>query len=393
MSQVTNLGFLRTRLDERLEQLNAAYRSVYGEDIKIDPDDQDGQWLGILAQTLSDLDSLGEVVYHSFNPQSATGLALSRLVTLNGIRRIKGTYSLTDVVLTGMQGVTVDKNSLIKDDVTGFKWATTSAITFGSSGTATVTVQAVDKGAIPAEAGNLIKIDTPVYGWQAVTNPNPAIVGRNEETDEQLRARRAQSTNTPAQCILDAVYGAIINLPEVRLARVYENDEDDPDPITGQAPHSIYCVVEGGTIADIGQVIWIKKTAGTTTIGDIAAPCVDSQGSPHYMNFSRPDYTDAYVKVTVTKKPGYPADGTARIKAALLEWAANGDTGDAASGLNIGESLEAPRLYTPVNTVPFHKINSIRIGTAADPLTSDDIVVPFDGLCRLDASRIVVVEL
>ena len=89
MTQLTAQGFTRTRLDERLSQLQDAMRAIFGPNINLDPDTMDGQTLGIFAESTSNLDQLAEDVYHSFNPQSATGVALSRLVQLNGIRRIE----------------------------------------------------------------------------------------------------------------------------------------------------------------------------------------------------------------------------------------------------------------------------------------------------------------
>ncbi len=382
MTQVTSLGFLRTRLDERLEQLKADYRAIYGEDIQIEADDVDGEFLGLLAQAINDLDSLAEVVYNSLNPQSATGLAQSRLVQLNGIRRIPGIFSFVDLTVTGQQGTFIPTNSIAKDAVTGAKWLTQSDVTLDATGLAVVTARAENLGAVGAVAGDITKMDTPVFGWQTVINVSPATPGRDEETDEELRVRRTKSTNTPAQTIVDAVYGAIANLPGVRLARVYENDEDTVD-VNGQPAHSIYCVVEGGVVADIAQIIWLKKTAGTTTIGDLPTTVYDSQGLAHVINLTRPDYSDAYITVHVTKHPGYPSDGEARIKQALVDYGLT---------LEIGVDLEQPRLYTPINTVKNHKITDVFIGTAPAPATANDIVVPFDGLARIDASRIVVIE-
>lgn len=382
MTQVTSLGFLRTRLDERLEQLKASYRAIYGEDISIEPDDMDGQFLGILSERLSDLDQLAEDIYNSFNPQLATGVSQSRLVQLNGIRRIAGTYSTADLTLNGTPGVTVPAGSLVKSTVDNTSWATTANATFDGNGLATVTAKCTTLAAVAASAGTLTKIDTPLYGWFSATNANAATVGRAEETDEELRTRRKGSTNTPALCIVDAVYGGIMNLSGVRLSRVYENATNTVDA-NGQAAHSIYCVVEGGVQADIAALIWKKKTAGTTTIGAVSTVVNDSQGLPHTVKFSRPNYTDIYITVNVTKRAGYPTDGAARIKAALVAYGLT---------LNIGEPSLDSRLYTPVNTIPNHFITSIYQGTAANPNTANNITPTFDGLIRIDASRIVVNE-
>ena len=382
MTTVSALGFLRTRLDERLAQLVADYQSIFGSDIQVNPDDLDGQLLGIFSERLSDVDQLAEDTYNSLNPNTASGVALSRLVQFNGIRRQAGSYSSADLSLTGTPGVTVPAGSLVKSTVDNSTWSTQNDVTFDGNGLATVTAKCTVMDAVYASAGTLTKIDTPIYGWFTSTNALAAVVGAAEETDEALRARRKGATNTPAQCITDAVYGALTNLSGVRVARVYENYSDSVDA-NGQAPHSIYCVVEGGSVADIAAVIWKKKTAGTTMIGSVSQTVVDSQGFNQTVKFSRPTYVNAYITVNVTKRPGYPTDGTARIKAALVAYGLT---------LNIGDPLLNGRLYTPVNLVPNHAITSILVGTSASPSTEGNLTSGFNQLVSIDPSRIVVVE-
>ena len=382
MTTVSALGFLRTRLDERLAQLKADYQSIFGSDIQIEPDDMDGQLLGIFSERLSDLDQLAEDTYNSLNPNTAAGVALSRVVQFNGIRRQAGSYSSADLSLTGTPGVTIPTGSLVKSTVDNSTWSTQNDVTFDGNGLATVTAKCTLMAATYASAGTLTKIDTPIYGWFTATNALAAVVGKAEETDEELRIRRKAATNTPAQCILDAVYGAITNLAGVQVARVYENYSDAVDE-NGQAPHSIYAVVEGGTAADIAAVIWKKKTAGTTMIGSVSQPVVDSQGFTQTVKFSRPTYVNAYIVVNVTKRPGYPTDGAARIKTALTNYGLT---------LTIGEPLLNSRLYTPANTIPNHYITSIWVGTAAGPTTEANVTAAFDQLVSIDPSRIVVNE-
>lgn len=382
MTTVSALGFLRTRLDERLAQLKADYQSIFGSDIQVEPDDMDGQLLGIFSERLSDLDQLAEDTYNSLNPNTAAGVALSRVVQFNGIRRQAGSYSSADLSLTGTPGVTVPAGSLVKSTVDNTIWATQNDVIFDGNGLATVTAKCTVMAATYASAGTLTKIDTPIYGWFTTTNALAAVVGKTEETDEELRIRRKAATNTPAQCILDAVYGAITNLSGVRVARVYENYSDAVDG-NGQAPHSIYAIVEGGTAADIAAVIWKKKTAGTTMVGALSQSVVDSQGFTQTVKFSRPTYVNAYIVVNVTKRPGYPTDGTARIKTALTNYGLT---------LTMGEPLLNSRLYTPANTIPNHYITSIWVGTSAGPTTEANVTAAFDQLVSIDPSRIVVNE-
>ena len=381
MTQLSSQGFTRTRLDERLTALQEAMRAIFGPTLNLDPDTMDGQALGIYAESISNLDQLAEDVYHSFNPQSATGVALSRLVQLNGIRRIEGTYSTVTLRCVGSQGTVIPAGSLVKSTATNATFETTEEAVIPASGEIDVAARSAVKGALLAPAGTLTKIDTPIFGWQTATNLLDAAPGRNEETDEQLRLRRRASTSTPGQAIVDAMYGALTNIPEVRQAKVYENDQDVIDA-NGLPPHSIYCIVEGGADADILDTIWLKKTAGTTTHGTTAGQVTDSMGNPHTLNFSRPTDVNVWVTVNLHTRPGWPTDGAQRITNALTAWAV--------ANQSIGEEVIHSRLFDPVNSIPGHSIDSLYIGTAANPAGTANIAVPFDGLARFDSTRIVV---
>lgn len=381
MTQLTSQGFTRSRLDERLAALQAAVQAIFGNDINLDPDSIDGQTLGIFAESTSNLDQLAEDVYHSFNPQSATGVALSRLVQLNGIRRIEGTYSTATIRCVGSEGTVIPAGSLVKSTATNATFATLVDTTIDGTGQVDIAAQASVKGAVLAPAGTLTKIDTPLYGWQTATNIIDAVPGRDEETDEQLRIRRKASTSTPTQSIVDGIYGSLSNISDVIQALVLENPLDTVDA-NGLPPHSIYCVVNGGTVQTILDTIWLKKSAGSTLVGTTSGTVTDSMNNPHTVKFSRPGPVNVYVTVNLHSKTGWPTDGVTRIKAALVAWAL--------ANQSIGEEVIQSRLFDPVNSVPGHSVDSLFIGTSAGPTGSANIAVPFDGLAVFDTARVVV---
>lgn len=381
MTAVTSTGFSRTRLDERLADLQDAMRAIFGPDINLDPDTLDGQTIGIFAEAISNLDQLAEDCYQSFNPQSASGLALSRLVQLNGIRRIAGAYSTATIRCVGTEGTIIPAGSLVSSPTTGVTFSTIADTTIPAAGQIDVEAKATEIGVKLAPASTLTKIDTPIYGWQTATNPTDAIPGRDEETDLALRIRRAASTATPSQSVLDGIYGAISNIAAVRQCRVFENDLDTTDS-RGLPPHSIYCVVEQGAAADIAAAIWQRKPTGATMVGTTSQSVTDTQGNPHTIKFSRPVDTNVYVVVNLTTRSGWPTDGAQRIKDALVAWAIAEQA--------IGEELIHSRLFSPINTVPGFAVDSLYIGTSPGPTGVANITVPFDGLARLDSSRITV---
>lgn len=382
MSEITTTGFVRTRLDERLANLIAAMQAIFGTDIDVSPESLDGQTLGIFSESISNLDQLAEDTYQGFNPQSATGLALSRLVQLNGIRRIAGAYSTITLQATGTQGTVIPVGSLARNPSTNVQFTTLAEATIDSTGLVLIPAQATIMGALVSEAGSVTKIDTPIYGWQAVTNLTDALVGRAEETDEQLRIRRAKSTATPGLSITDAIYGAIANVVGVRYVQVYENDLDIPDPVTGQAPHSVHAIVDGGADADIARVMFDKKTIGTTSLGAVVTSITDNQGALHLVRHDRPVDVNIYVVVNMHQRTGWPVDGVDQIKAAIVAWAL--------ANQGIGDELIYSHLYSPINSVPGTSVDSLYIGTTASPAGTANIAIAYDRIARFNLARITV---
>lgn len=382
MTQLTAAGFDRSRLDERLATLQVAMRAIFGDDIDLDADTIDGQTLGIFAESVSNLDQLAEDVYHGFNPNSATGAALSRLVQLNGIRRIGGTYSTVDVLCVGQEGTTIPAGSAISSTATKTQFKTVTAVTIGASGQVLVSCKAVDMGAKLGPANTVTKINTPIYGWQTANNTVAAAVGRDEETDEQLRLRRARSTSTPAQSIVDAMYGAVANIPEVLQCEVYENNTGTVQAVTGLPAHSINVIADGGLIADIANQMLTRLNMGVVQVGGVVTTANDSRGNPHTIKFDRP--TDVAIKVilNVTKLSGWPTDGATRLQAALVAWTV--------ANQRIGKNVIHSRLYDCLNVIPGHSITTMFIGTGAVPTLEDDVTIAFNALARFTTANITV---
>src|SRR5260363_114935 len=56
-----------------LNALKAQYRAIYGPDVYLENDSQDGQWLAVLAKCIHDANSAAISVYHAFSPATAQG--------------------------------------------------------------------------------------------------------------------------------------------------------------------------------------------------------------------------------------------------------------------------------------------------------------------------------
>lgn len=381
MTAITPTGFTRTRLDERLAELSSAMRAVFGNDINLDPDSIDGQTIGIFAEAISNSDQLAEHIYQQLDPSMAKGVGLSRLVALNGIKRLPGSYTTVTLLFTGAVGAFIPAGSLFKNGSTNEQFTTLSDVVIPLGGSVSVAARAVLYGPTVAQANTITGKVSQLYGVDTVTNPNAGIIGRFEETDEQLRIRRALSTGTAGQGLTDAIFGFLANITGVIQAKVYENPEATVDS-NGQAPHSIHAVLLGGDDLDLANGLWAKKSNGVTLVGSTTVQILDSQGTPHNMRFSRPVERPVYVSIDLTIKRGWPADGVARIKAAITAWALVNQY--------IGNDVIQSRIFDPVNSVPGHSISAIRIGYSPSPTNEDDLPILYAELATFDLVNIEV---
>lgn len=302
-----------------LAWLQGVYTGIYGADVYLGADSQDGQFIAILAQAFYDTAALGSSVYNSFSPATAQGVGLSRVVKINGLSREVPSFSTVVVTIVG-QANTVISNG-IAQDVLGQQWALPLSVTILDSGTIDVTATSSVVGFITAEPNTITTIFTPTLGWQSVNNAAAATPGSPVETDAQLRVRQSISTSLPAQTVFDATIGAIENLPGVTDVRGYENQTSTVggggSGSGSQPTHSISIVVTGGDPVAICQTIIDKKTPGTDTYGGTTETVYDAKGMPLAISFQESVVATIGVQVTITPGPFYSSDYATLIQTAV----------------------------------------------------------------------------
>jgi len=332
-------GISAPTMDEIVAYLEGQYRAIYGVDIDIDPDTQDGQLIGIFADAINDMNMSAVAAFNSFRPGYAVGAGLSTVVKINGIRRRRASSSRATVTVGGEVGVTI-QNQYISDDLNiGYQWFIIGPVTIPPSGFIDTFATCMTPGAIQAAPGTLTRISTPVRGWQTVTNANAAIVGKPVETDAQLRRRQTKSTALPALTVLESMEGNLLATNTVTRARVYQNDTNLPDQY-GLPARSITCVVEGTDALAIGTTIANTKTPGVPTNGDVRQIILDKYGMPARINYYQLQVAACRVLVTIHAVVGY-VDGIADyIRHAVANFINN---------LEIGQYILTGDLYSPAN--------------------------------------------
>ncbi len=357
MTELTQTGFDRTRLIDRIADLEAAARAIFGEDIDLSSDTMDGQHLGLFAEAVAELDELAEMTWLSFDPDLAIGQSLSRLVKFNGIERSQGAYSVVTLTASGTAGVLIPEDSAVSNATGTATFYTLSDARIGSDGSVDIEAATKDLGAFYSSAGTLTVIDNPLFGWSSVTNNQAVSIGKDKETDRQLRIRRRASVSKGNRNMLSALKAALLNLAGVIDVSALENVTPETDE-RGLPPHSIHAVVLGGDASEIADTIWISKTGGSLTAGKESVIITDELQGQQVVRFSRPENVEVSLKIYVTIKSGWTYNSVNEIKKAILDYFLTNQ--------QTGSPVTNSALYTPLNLLGGFEINKIELSSGGN---------------------------
>lgn len=244
-----------------------------------------------------------------------------------------------------------------------------------------VNLTAIDPGETQALEGTLIVIDNPISGLDRVHNPVDAIIGRNTETDNELRLRRDLTLQVAGAATLDAIRSRLLNLEGVTSVLPFENKTLVTD-IDGRPGKSYEMVVQGGVPQNITQTIWDSKPAGIETFGNQTGTAIDSQGVGQMVKWSRPTGVDIWVTVDIETNLNFPVDGADLVEQAIIDYI---------NGLGIGSDVIVyPGLICAIAVVP-GIINIIpRVGTAPSPTLDDNIDIAPAEIAQTDSGKVIV---
>lgn len=283
-------GLQITALNDVITDLEATWKSIYGDDINLDSNTPDGQLLNIIAQMRVDNSEICASVYNSFDLTKATGSVLDIRVAYIGIVRTAGTYTEIPVEITvdrvtTLQGLDVNYNSpsvssadafTVSDGSNQAYLATSATLPIG---TTTCYFRAADIGNVSFSTNTVTTQVTPVVGVTAVNNSSAAInQGADEETDSELRLRAQRSYGINSSGYLNGLEAKLLALTGVTEAKAYENYTGSTDS-NGIPAHSIWVITEGGANADIANTIYKSKCPGTGMLGSVTYDITATNGN------------------------------------------------------------------------------------------------------------------
>lgn len=316
-------GLTVKTLTDIVNDLTTGLQNIYGSDINVDSNSPDGQLVNIIAQSCVDIRELIVQINSGFDPDQAVGSTLDQRVAINNIARAGGTFTIVpiDIIVSQtvtLQGLDGDFNNVngtgytIQDNSGNqFILITTATLTVG---THTVNFRAQTIGQVEVTINTLVNPVTVVLGVTSVNNPSdPISVGQNQETDAQLRIRRANSTENGNSGYLNGLEGTVLGLTGVVSAQLYENVTSSTDA-NGIPAHGMWLIVEGGSSTDIANAIYTKKSYGADMKGATTQDITTASGGTFTAKWDVPTAELLYIKFNIQKTVTSPSLDATAIK-------------------------------------------------------------------------------
>ena len=374
------------------DQLIEEIKQIYGQDIYLDYDSADYQFISIVAKKIFDSFSLAVLAYNNRTPITAIGVGLDNNVAFANIKRKGATYSVVNLTLTGTAGTVINNAQAI--DENGYKWNIEDCV-IGTNGSVQADATCETIGNIGALPGSITVIGTPIYGWTSVTNQIAATVGNDIETDAELRGRYSLAIRSSSLTVFESITSAIMQIPEVTRCVGFENDTnaestgtEPPNVPAGLPPHSITFVVEGGVDEEIAKAIYSKKTPGCYTNGTTAVELTSEAGNIDTIRFYRPTYVDVYATVTVKKLNSWNDELEDKIKQNIVNYI---------NGLNIADDVLISMVWSSAITAmddvknPSYTVTNVQVGGSSSSLSGNDFDIEFNEAAQSLVSYISVV--
>ncbi len=268
-----------------LQDINAAF----GGNLNPALSTPQGQLATSLAAAISNCYALFTNLVNGVNPDLNSGFMQDAIARIYFINRMPGAPTIVQCECIGLVGAVIPAGAQAQDTSNNL-YVCTDGGTIPSGGTITLQFQNVVNGPIPCPANSLTRIYQSIPGWDSINNSADGIDGTNVESTSSFEFRREQSVAANAHGSADAIYGAVIDLPGVTDAYVFENTTGSPIFVGSTnfelVAHSVYVGVIGGVAQDIANAIWTKKDLGCDMNGNVSETVVDTQYS-----FPQPSYT------------------------------------------------------------------------------------------------------
>lgn len=264
---VANFTEIRSEIIKR-------YKEAYGSDIDLSTSSADGVFVNNLSLIMNNILQTMLTLYSNLDVENASGKYLDTLCNLSNIIRKEATPSSVSLQITNVGSDTltnIDRLTFI--DKSGVAWIYTTENPLSIARNETKEISAICEQPGPTEAPvGFIAGMIQNYPLQIAQKEN-AIVGRDAETDDELRARRSKSLGGSSLTILESLIGSLMTISGINDVHIYNNNENKTKTAkdgTVIDSHSVYCILRlDGTVnvsdETVGNIIHSKLTPGVRT--------------------------------------------------------------------------------------------------------------------------------
>ena len=299
---VVSTGVIVPDTSNTRQEVEEEFRGIFGQDLIIDPESPEGQWIDAETTSRQSVARNNASLANQINPNLAGGPFLDAIFSLTDGQRNPATRSTVQCTVTGSAGIVIPSGSRARtDDGDVFRLANDAVIP--TSGTLeSVSFVADETGPVQAGAGTLTNIIESVLGWETITNPTAATLGRNLQSDSQARISRNRELALLGQSTPQAVISRVSEVEGVNSLAFRENITDSTQLIDGitLVEHSVWVSVEGGTNNDIAMALLDSKTAGANWNGTTSVMVTEpTSGQEYTVLFDRPTTINMLVRVTI----------------------------------------------------------------------------------------------
>jgi uncharacterized phage protein gp47/JayE len=362
MAGLTNIGFTPLTLEELTSKIEGRL-SVYNPGFDFSPESPDGQLINIIsvlfAQAWGELD----MVYHSFNPNSATGQALTNLGLISGIDKDSASRSYVNLNITGVTGTPVAANSLVSNaDGDEFYLVFSGVIPFSTRAISRIA------GPLPVPAGSVDTVVTTSLGWTGVEQPIIGVMGGVPISDLHYRNLRNRTVMRNFTGVVEVIEARLLDIG-AEQALVVNNTSADNTLADGTPPLTVHVTlgeVVNATDEEIARVIMNAVGISVPTYGSTTVDVVDSQGVVNSVSFSKATVVDVFMDLNITFLDPDIGGAEDAIRNALVE---------EINSLLAGEDVIWSRLFGLITPFAKAQINSLQLGKSLSTLSSGNIVI------------------
>lgn len=385
---VTETGLITVDSSEIQDSFIQAYKDALGANLNTEAGTFQGQMILNDTSMLTYAQNQCVLIANAYSVLRAKGSALDVVANFWGYYRRQATATVVNCVLSGTEGLTIPKGSLVSDGTNEYELLDDATI--GVYGYVVGQFQCTKKGAVVCLGGTVTEIVNEIEGWDSVTNNASGVTGYDLENDNQFRARiTANWFNVRARGALGAIWDNMAQLDNVVSVCVRENPTNANMAIDGftLVPHSVFVCVAGGSESDIAECMYNQKTIGANTNGDTTVSWYDSTtGLLNRYKIQRAETVNLRVEVSYQTSYFTTADVEEQIKTAIMGWVAE-------NPFRIGQTISGNMLAQAFDGFVYADLLSIKVGVVDSGEDAEDYLTTTIGqIAVLESANITCTE-